>query len=314
MTESQTRDCIEGQGSDTLHFEELDQRFHLKIRSFIQLCMPPIFSTLDRDYDLRGLRRDGVAPIMFFLQFESEPRALAFGGRVETPFQVRLHRATLPPAERSSPQQPDRLLLDMRIDVQAQAGSGNPLVVGEDAGEVVRAGRMRALHVLTRPVAPKGERVVAQVPAQLAALQEHTFPEPYPTLDGLRQVPEGFDKRETGHWREFRSVWGSSNTDINQHVNVHEYIRGAENHFARMLFGAGLPVEAHRIDRADILFRRPGFMGMAFGIRGSLHTRGSQTLLLAGVHRLTEAGGLDPVPSVFARMEGSFVEGPAPGH
>jgi hypothetical protein len=298
---------LEGSGQNRLSFEHIDQQYQLKVRSFIGLCMPPTFGHLEQAFDLRGLRAEGTIPIMFFLQFETYPQPLAFGGRVETHHKVYLRRSVVPGPPGHSAGKVERLLLDMHIDVNAREGVADPQLLGarpDIERRMVPAGRMRGVHVLTRPVAPPGQRQVLAVPPQLQGLQEHAWAEPYPSAELLRSVPEGYLEHATGPWHEMRSVWALHNTDVNQHVNVHEYLTTMENHFARQLFGANLPVARHRIARTSILFRKPSFMGDPHALRGALYTDDHHTLMLGGVHRVEPEGGLDPQPSVFARMEG----------
>jgi len=297
---------LSGVGRSRLHFEDIDQRYHLKIRSFIRLCMTGVFITLEQECDLESLRAEGVIPIMFFLQFESEPRPLSFGGKVETPFQVRLCES----GDESATSGPDmkRLLLDMTIDVKAQEGMGDPQALGggDRSSSLIHAGHMRGVHVLSRPLAPAEQRRITKHPSQFKGVKLHRWDEPFPTIEGLHGAPEGFAETGAGPWQEHRSVWGLQNTDINQHVNVHEYIVALENHFTRMLFGAGLPTAEHRIDRTSIIFRKPFFSGAAHGLRGRLFISENRTVMLGGIHALDPEGGFDERVAVGVRMEGSF--------
>jgi len=297
---------VEGSGEGRLSFEDIDQQYRLKIRAFIRLCMPPVFSSLEHQFDLKSLRAEGTVPIMFFLQFETLPQPLAFFARTRTEHRVYLRRSVVPGPHGAAVGQVERLLLDMNINVSSQGSDGDPTSLGAAVRSdgLVPAGRMRGVHVITRPVAPPGERQVTAVPEQLRGLQEHPWDEPYPSVELLSELPPGYHERETGPWQELRSVWALHNTDINQHVNVLEYITSLENHFSRMLFGANLPVARHRIERMSILFRKPFFLGEPHALRARLYTDDHRTLLLGGVHRLEPEGGLDPRPSVFARIEG----------
>ena len=299
---------LEGKGKGQLGFEELDQHYQIKIRSMIKLCMPPIFGALDRQFAVNSMRAEGTIPVMFYLEFESYPQPLAFNGRQEVDYQVALKRSVTPaPPERGgSPVQ--RLLFDMHMDLSAEEGSGDPQLLGggTSSGRMVPAGRMRGVHVITRPVAPPDQRQVIDVPAQLRGLAEQPWDEPFPAIETLAQAPAGFAEVEVGTAVEQQSVWALHNTDINQHVNVHEYITALENHFARQLFAAKLPVARHHIARTDILFRKPSFMGEAHGARGRLFVAGERTVFLGGVHRVQADGTLDPRPSVFARMHGKL--------
>ncbi len=301
-------DHISGKGSGYLGFEETDQRYHVKLRAFVKLCMPPVFDALEREYALNDLREDGIVPIMHYLEMESFPQAVAFNSHAECAFGVWLRRSVIPGPPGASKGAVERLNLDMQVDVSAPQGHGDPALLGAGSmgGPIVPAGRLRAVQVLTRPVAPAGERQVTTVPPQLSGLQEHPWDGPYPSVDNLRTVPEGYRELEAGPWQEQRSVWALHNTDINQHVNVHEYIFGMENHYARMLFGADLPVQRHRIDRAAILFRRPFFAGEPHGIRAHLHVEDHRTLLCGAFHRVEPEGGLHAKPSVFIRMSGEL--------
>ena len=301
-------DAYTGGGSNRhISFEEIDQQYRLKIRGFISLCIPPIFKGLEQDLGLDELRADGTVPIMYYLTFEASPNHLAFKGRVDTEHAVRLCHSVQPNPKDACAPPIERMLLDMHIDIRAQSASYDPHALGGGAisEETVPAGRMRGVHVLTRPTAPAGQRGVSEVPRQLRDLKVHPWTEPYPSAEGLQEVPKGFQAVDTGPWREQRSVWGLNNTDINQHVNVHEYIINIENHFARLLHGGGLSVPEHRVERTDILFRKPAFMGDVHEMRGDLYTRGDQTLFLGGFYAVDADGRADARPSIFARMTGT---------
>lgn len=304
-------DAYSGTGSRRrISFEDVDQQYRLKIRAFISLCMPAIFKGLEKDMGLDEMRASGIVPIMFFLSFDTTLNHLAFKGRVETEHAVRLYHGVQPNPTDSTLPPVERMLLDMHIDIRAPTAGYDPhaLGSGELSSETVPAGHMRGLHVLTRPTAPAGQRGVKQAPAELRGLKVHPWNEPYPSVEGLQTVPAGYQPRDSGPWREQRSVWGLSNTDINQHVNVHEYIINIENHFTRMLHGAGLAVPVHRIEHTDIIFRKPSFMGDVFVMRGDLYTSDEQTLLLAGFYNVGADGQVDPKPAVFVRITGRMLD------
>ena len=290
-------------------FEDVDQHYRLKVRAFIGLCMPPIFKGLEKDMALDAMRASGVVPIMFFLSFDTSPHHLAFKGRVQTEHAVRLYRDTQPAARDNTRPPVERLLLEMQIDIRAPTASYDPHALGrsELSGKTASAGRLRVINVLTKPTAPAGQRAVAQVPAELHKLKVHTWNEALPSVEGLQSVPAGYQRRECGNWSTQRTVWGLSNTDINQHVNVHEYIINIENHFARMLHGAAMAVPSHRVEGMDIIFRKPSFMGDVSEMRGNLYVNDEQTLLLAGFYNVGADGQADPRPAVFARIAGRIL-------
>lgn len=307
MTE-QPMPSLTGTGQDRLTFEDIDQQYRLKIRSFIRLSMSSVFGALEKEVDMGRMRALGVIPVMFFLQFRAEPPPLALLSRVETRFEVFLRRAPPPGAVGEGDAGPGRLLLDMRVDILGQAGSGDPAALGggKRSREMVKAGWMRGVHVITRPLAPPGERFPPDTPEPLRGLAVAPLEEPYPTVEGLDVPPGGFQRAHPGQWREQRSVWGMQNTDVNQHVNVQEYLQGLEDHFTRLVFGAGRSVGDHRIVRTDILFRKPFFRGQPLCLRGDLYLDGDRSVMLGGIHPVDPEGGIVERPSVFTRMEGEF--------
>ena len=308
MARSELHAYTGGGSNRHISFEEIDQQYRLKVRGFISLCIPPIFKGLEQDMGLDEMRADGVVPIMYYLTFETSPNHLAFKGRVDTEHSVRLCHS-VQPALQGSPRPPvERMLLDMQIDIRAQTASYDPHALGggEISDESVPAGRMRGVHVLTRPTAPAGQRGVSEAPSQLRGLKVHSWSEPYPSIEGLQAVPAGYQSVDAGPWHEQRSVWGLNNTDINQHVNVHEYIINIENHLARMLHGAGLSVPRHRVERTDMIFRKPSFMGEVYAMHGDLYTHAERTLFLGGFYAVDSNGQIDSRPSVFARMAGTL--------
>jgi len=306
-----TLEAFTGTGSGRrISFEEVDQQYRLKIRSFITLCMPHIFKGLEAELALNDMRDSGIVPIMFYLVFETTPHHLAFKGEIETRHNVRLCRDVQPNPRDPAGGNVERMLLDMNIDIMAQTAPYDPHALGSATPHegLTRAGHMRGVHVLTKPTAPAGERGVTDVPPQLAPLKVHPWDEPFPAVEGMRGVPEGFRQHDSGPWGIQHTVWGINNTDINQHVNVHEYIINIENHFARMLHGARMDVPRHRVERMEILFRKPSFMGDTCAIQGDLFTKGDETLLLGGFHALGPDGAVDPKPTVFARLQGRLAD------
>lgn len=305
VDEAQQESCS-GVEHSRVGFEDVDMRYQLKTRHLIKICLPPVFDALNREFRLKPMREQGIAPIMFDLRFGAEPRPIAVFGKLEAHYEVKLFRSVTPSSEPDAPTL-DRLMLEMNVQVRAEAGSGNPHTLGgREHGPMVDCAYMRGLHVLTRPVAPRGQRQVREVPPELARLREHRWPEAYPAPENMQETSQGFNELDPGAWREQRNVWGLHNTDVNQHVNVHEYVFALENHYSRLLYGAGLPVAGHHIRTAHVLFRKPFFMGQQVAVLGRALRKGRDTALLAGCHHVDAEGSLEPRPAVFARMEGNL--------
>jgi hypothetical protein len=302
-------DRIEGRGRTRISFEELDLRYHLKMRAFINTCITPIFTDMERCMSIGALRQRGIAPIMFYLVFENSATPLVFHSEIETRHTIRLKRAEVPHPK--TPGTAGRLMLDMDAEIWGQPGLGDPRTLGTEPRDrpLERVGHFRGLHVVTRPVAPPGERQVTEVPPEMQVLRETPYTDPFPTPERIAQVPTGFAPFNGGPWEQHSSVWGLPNTDINQHVNVKEYIFGMENQFTRLLFAARLPVTEHRIAKAHFLFRKPFFPGQMYAIRAKLWTQGANTLLVGAFHPAGAEGDVDAHPSVAVRMEGVIEPG-----
>lgn len=298
---------LEGSGARRLGFNEVDMRSRLKFRAYIEMGLAPVFQRLEEEFRLSEIRREGILPIIYLLELESRPVEVSFAEPVETPFRLALRRHREKESPGDAPSR-ERLLLDIHVELKGREGDTDPLrmTTGEPSGEMVQAGRMRVLQVLTRPLAEQGNRQVTEVPEGLKALAETPFEEPWPSIELLSRLEPMHQEREIGPWRSFRSVWSMCNTDINQHVNVNEYLAGMEEHFARMLWGANLPVKRHQVSRASLLFRKPFFLGQQYCLKGRLFCHGDRTLALGGYYDVLPEGGLAARPSVFVRMEGEY--------
>ncbi len=285
-------------------FGDLDLNYRLKTRAFIEICMPPMFSELERKFRMFALRKKGIAPIMFYLDFQAAATPLAFGRDVETSYTVAVHRAVRDSGD-------VRLLLDLRSLLKAHRGSGSAEALGfeKEKGPLMEVGTSQVLQVFTRPLAPPGEREVTELPEELAEFDVLPWDRPYPGIELLQQEPRGYTESVPGASHRFTSVWGLSNTDINQHVNVEELMGQMESQFSRLVSAAGLPLERHRIRRVQLVFRRPFFPGQAFGVKGRLWLNGAQTLFTGGLHAIAPEGEWASGPNLAARCEGEVAEG-----
>ena len=299
---------IESKNPARIFFEELDQDYRLKMRAFIKLCMPGAFATLQQQAPLEVLRGQGIVPIMFYLRFGAPDLPLVFGQALQNQHSIRLTRG-VPPARPGAPAQ-SRLMVDMEIRLTGRQGSHDPAALGRNTGEgaELEAGTMRALHVLTNPLAKVGARHPGEVPECLRGYQVHDLQGPYPDMASLQQIPQGYVACGGGRWDRMESVWGLQNTDINQHVNVQEYIMGFENLFSCLLHNQGLPLKNHHIQKTEIVFRKPFFPGNRFQLQGQLFLKEGATCMLAGFHGLLPDGGFDPRPATFTVMRGSVRE------
>lgn len=301
----QPLDALTGAGQSPAHFDLLDMTYRLRIRAFVGICMPPIFSSLNQHLKMMELRRKGIAPIMFHLDFRSGATPIAFGRGVTNEHTLKLYRSIADANGQPVANGTERLMLVSQSVIRAKARSHGPETLGYDdgSGDIIEAGSAEIMHVITKPVSAPGERQVTTIPEELRVLAEHRWQKPIPSVEAMSVAPAGYTRVDVGAWRERIDVWGMPNTDINQHVNVQEYVMGAENQFSRVLHGAQLAVSKHRISRARLLFRKPFFPGQAYALRSQLYRRGDETQMQAGFHVL-ENGEPAARPSAFVVFDG----------
>lgn len=305
MTEAVDRaDYIAGSAKVPVAFEHLDMALHLRMRAFIPICMPAMFADVERRFPLSRMRRQGITNILFYVELESTDAAIAFGRSLHTDYELRLFRSCTDernrPAARGSGT--ERLLFESHSRVRGRRQSdAGAFSSGEDDAPLVEAGRARVLHILTRPTAPPGERRVERVPEALAGLREHDWDGPLPSPAMLDRPDEGWELAGSA---EYRDVWGMPNTDVNQHVNVLEYVMTFENQVTRQLRDAGLTIVGHRLARSRLLFRKPCFPGEPFVVRSELYRREQRTLLVGGLYGVDADGAPAGRPSAAAVMEG----------
>lgn len=303
-------DHLAGSAKVATAFEHLDMHFRLRMRAFIPICMPAMFADVEQRLPMSGMRRQGITNILFYVDFEGSDETIAFGRSLHTDYQLRLFRSCTD--ERNRPvatgSGTERLLFESHSRIRgrpARPETGAP-DDGEGDAPLVEAGRAQVLHVLTRPTAPPDERRVERVPEALTGLREHEWNEPLPSLDMLEGPGEGWELASSA---EHRDIWGMPNTDINQHVNVLEYVMTFENQVTRQLWEADLPVVGHRLQRSRLLFRKPCFPGEGFVVRSDLYCRGPQTLLIAGLYTVDGDGAPAGRASVAAVMNGALPDG-----
>ena len=289
MSQSNTPlDALSGASQSPAHFDLLDMTYRLRMRAFVGLCMPPIFANLEAQLRMMSLRKKGYAPIMFHLDFRSGATPVAFGRALENAHTLKLYRSITDRDNQPAATGTERIMFVSQSTIRAKARSHGPEALGFDdgSGAMVEAGSAEIMHIITKPVAAAGERQVTAVPDELQALKEHAWDRPLPSPENLGVPPEGYERLDAGSWSERVDVWGMPNTDINQHVNVQEYVMGGENQLTRLLHGAGLPIAKHRIARARLLFRKPFFPGQTYAIRAQLYRRGEHTQMQAGFYLL----------------------------
>ncbi len=309
MTENKTIEYVEGTGELSGDFSNMDMNFNLKLESYIPMCLPTNYENLEEHFKVANLRKQGIAPIVYYTSIQNTPQPVSFARPIYVKNKVLLRRSI---TEYKEPGRPDkkveRLIFDLSTEVSAHQNTGGAEKLGlsDQDGEIIPVGKINIYQIFTKPMALPKERRMTEIPEELRLMQEHPLQTPFPTIEHLREFPKDYQEDLTQAQIPFYSVWGVSNTDVNQHVNMLEYIEGFQNHFTRLLFQAKKPIPKHFVHEAQIIFRKPFFPGQCYAIQGKIGFDGDRTVLVAGFHLADEDGTLDPNPSTFARLEGSF--------
>ena len=296
--ETRGLDCVAGEVEVANGFEQTDMSFRLRMRAYIGICMPGLLSAMQREVALTSLRRHGIAPVLYYCDFSNGPNAIGFGRRLRMAFEGRFCRQT---------DAGDRLLMHSTHRIWGRARRQDSHALGFEAtqGEPVEAGCAEIIHVFTRPTAAPGEHRVSRLPAPADRLQVHDYPGSLPSPRDLQDLARGLTPVALADAETACGVYGLPNTDVNQHVNVLEYIMGFENHFTTLVHAAGLGVNHHRIIRARMVFRKPFFPGQGYRLTGRLYRDGERTAMAADFFA---AGSGADRPSVSGFVEGQLDE------
>ena len=297
-------DHLRGENRSPIDFAHLDLHGFPKLRSLVQAVMPHVFSQLEAQFDHMAMRREGVMPVMYHLAFTSEQMPLRMLSDVECRHRVYLYRSEAEPGVKGSK---TRLLESIRFALwgtrrRRLAGS---MADEDDQAPLERAAEGEILQVFTRPLAAPGKRDVVDAPEQLAALRVHPYLQEFPTVEWLlrqreaaetspvksppvksppvksspaktppaKSSPANLIRQSEPDDRRHEMVWGLANTDVNQHVNVVEYLMLIENQTTLLLHQAGIDVARYAMSGLNLIVRKPFFPGQVCRVRAALYRR-----------------------------------------
>lgn len=303
-------DFFEALDEPEIEIGDLDATRNLKIRSFVSLVLNRVFGEMQSVLRYRDLGFRGITPMQYFQDFRYRTQPHGYGDKFRSRLRIRLCRSLADQRDARSGhmQRRERIVIVTTAELRSRVARADPKSLGfePELGEDEVAGEATVLHVLTSPHAAPGERSVLTVPPELKFLKEHAFDQSFPTVEILQRVEPGYAELVPSVLPDSIGVWGLANSDVFQHVNAREYIFGMENRLSAVLHAAGLPLGRHRAVRAQVIFRRPSFVGERFRVRCQLFCRQPQTLAIGGFHRVDEAGREDATPNAVLRFEGQF--------
>lgn len=277
----------------------VDMTRRLRARNFLRVCIAPLFDRLEALFSISRMRERGISRVMYYMDFELDDFPLALDHPLIVRHELSMHRAVAGIGRRPPPADSAHLFWrSVNRVLGTPAGQG-----GSAAGGNVQVAVGRAMHVLTRPTAPRGERTVAQVPGELSSLALTDWPEPLPDVGTIADSPGGNDVAERAERFDFEDVWGLPNTDIKQHVNLFEYLVGAENQVTRHLAHAGADVSRYRLRRLQLLFRRPCFAAQRYRLTTRLRRVDDGYHVAGGYYLLDDNAVASNLPAVALAAE-----------
>jgi hypothetical protein len=295
-----TMDHLHGTSRSTLAIADLDAGFRIQMQTLLRLALPAMYADFARHIDVAAMRKRGLVSVISSIELAAAAVPLAVAGAIDIDCETRLCELSgVGPGHARA-----RLGLEVRFGFRSQPGTGDPRRYRETlAGEPVSCASGRVLLALLRPAAPPAERLVSEVPEEMAHLVAHGLERPHPTAEDLTQVSEGVDASESA----VAGVWGLHHSDINQYVFTGAYIAVLEDMAAQQAHAAGLAAGKHRIQRVSALFKKPFVAGDGFRVQGRLRVHGNDTVLVAGIHALDAEGGAFQHPAVIGRLEGQVL-------
>lgn len=291
--------------AEIIHAEDtITRMFHLdagrqyKLRGLMQCAMGAAMDGWRLRFDMESLIGRGVWPFMAYVRVDVAPVALAAGrpGKVTTA--VAGGRISAELRGEGSVMMGTELAVHGLVSGERTADF---MSVGEGA-KLEPAGRIRGLWALVKPFAPPEERVLREVPEELAQLRMVDCGLP-PSIRELSELP-GYEEPAQGH-ASARAIWGAHHTDANQIVFTAEYLGAAEDMAAQLAHACGMAGNAFRMDRAEMVFKAPAFAGQAYELRGRLLTSSAEqrTVALCAFHPVDAEGKAGERPAAFVRLE-----------
>ena len=283
-----------GQGTVRLRFEDLSQDGRFLLPSIPTALAEACWASVFKTPWTREALNQGLVPILAHAVLWGDPGPFAVNADHSADGCWALgHTVDAAGAV-------NRLLMNMWVDLHGPRG----LTYGDPppgAGERLRAGRMYAEHVLTRPFAEAEERKVLRIDVPgLEAVPSLRFP--WTTPESLTAIPAEAEPLDADWFIEPAPyVFGLVHTDVNQHVNSLVYPKVFEAAALRRVHAHGLSA-AILSRRAEMSFRKPTFGGEVLRIGVRVYRQGD-TLGAVGIFFDDASGPKKPRTCIAMEFE-----------
>ncbi len=236
-----------------LRYEDITQHGALRIDA-LPVSLGALWRALGIDEAVTAaLWAHGILPILSRTEVATFEGPFSVQGPMEVQGGYTLSHGVDPQGQVS------RLFFDMEAEVWGKKGRTN-LPPPEDAGARRLAGRIRAEHVFTRPLAGPGDRKVLSLPVEGGSFVPEARREHREPAEALA-LPPGATPLDPELREDVATVhFGASHTDSNQHVNSLVYPRLFEDAALRRLASLGRSTKL-RANQVTLAYRKPSFAG-----------------------------------------------------
>lgn len=280
-----------GEGPLVVRYEDISQTGKLLLDAMPVVLGPSVWRSLWAHESSKAMQAAGIIPVLSRLVLEGGDGPLSVWSNVSGEGLFQLAHTRGPDGS------VERLMINMWCNVYGECGrTHGPRP--ENAGEKLRAARVFAEHVLTRPFGSKDERKVTRLDIPgVAPVPEAVYE--WRTPESTLALPEGASwLDETFVVDPAPVVFGLDHTDSNQHVNslvyprlfVEAALRRAWDHRKR---GALLA------RAAELAYRKPSFAGERTRVLARAFARGEELGIAAMLVSEEEAAG--PIEKAKAR-------------
>lgn len=242
-----------------------------------------IYTLIEVQYPFEQSRQIGIIPINHVLRYTTTDSKIKVGQALRRETSLRLL------GQRAHSGEFSRIHLHARCDLYAQ--TANPVASGE------------YWIALTKPFAPRSERRIRDLPAELAVLELGDYPSQAMPLQDIESY-----RLPTPQLSQVKhEVFHINQTDVNHHVNTIIYLDIAQDRLADLVFHQGLPVARLRFRSLDVFYRKPFTAGHVYQL--TLQWSRQEQAFAAAVlfHHVNDAGQPDAKIAVALRLAGVFI-------
>jgi hypothetical protein len=292
--------CLEGVSTSQVSVADVDASFGLRTTCVVKRCIDVAYEASLTHLHSATLRKNsGLVSAAIYFGVEKSDFPIAVGQMLDIHYRVRF-------GIRSGPGQTASggLLREFAFEVRAREGAGDLSRIRDVVRDEARiAARVRLVSADLRPNAPPGDRVIRELPPELAHFTVHEFGTAYPDAAEFLRPADNSMIVETGCESRWDDVWPLDSTDGNGVVFTGEYVSELERQYARCIARSNPGVDAPRTRRVEILFKRPFRNNEPYSAKVQLSVVTGTATAHVTIHSRLEPSS-DSRPAIIGRVTG----------